>query len=229
VAPWFGSNNVFQRILALVLIGCVAYVVSQIVIRELLAVILLRVLWRTMGDRLVIHPYHPDDAGGLGALGQHAVNFAYFLLVVMFFIVVGSLLPTLRGVPQTSLNPWNPLLILLWGLYLTLVPLSFWFLMWPAHQAMCRARNVRLKAISRKLDERLTALKAAWASDQAGVSDIMKQIDSLKAVRTLLQEDFPAWPVNTQIRRQIRISTIIPVAHSLLTLAVTAVRNYLKL
>jgi hypothetical protein len=217
VPPWFGAHNTFHRVLSLTLIGFVAYAVSQIVIRELLAITLLRMLWKQLGNDLVVHPYHADDAGGLGAIGQHAVSLAYFVMMVMLFIIMGALLPSVRGLSNFSLDIWSPLLILMWVLYLIFVPLSFGLLIWPPHLAMRMARETRLNALSAQLDERLAAAQESAATDRSKLPAILKQVDQLKAMRMLLLEDFPTWPVNAQIRSQLRLSSIFPIAYSALT------------
>lgn len=109
--PWFGDEQTYPRLLSLFLIGGVAYAVAQIVIREILAVKWLRRLWREMGGEVVIHPYHPDGAGGLGAVGRHAVSLAYFILMFMLFILMGTLLPSLREPGGPLVTFWSPLIL----------------------------------------------------------------------------------------------------------------------
>jgi hypothetical protein len=220
VQPWFGAHNTFHRVLSLTLIGFVAYAVSQIVIREILAVTLLRLLWQQMGDDLVVRPYHPDDAGGLGGIGQHATSLAYFVMMVMLFIIMGALLPGLRGLNTITLEIWSPLLILMWVLYLIFVPLIFGLLIWPSHQTMRKARDAQLNELSQQLDERLAAAQASVATGGRDLADILKQIEGLKSMRKILTDDFPTWPINPEIRSQLRLSTLFPVAYSLLTYAI---------
>jgi len=100
VIPWFDVKRVpllLPRVSSLALVGIVAYVVSQILIRETLAIIWWRRLWRVLGDDLVLHPYHPDDAAGLGAIGRHAIGVSYCLLGMTLFVFMGSLVPSLRS------------------------------------------------------------------------------------------------------------------------------------
>lgn len=99
VTPWFEVKRgplLLPRAVSLVLVGVVAYVVSQILIRETLAIIWWRRLWREPGNHLVLHPYHPDDAAGLGAIGRHAIGVSYCLLGMTLFVLMASLVPSLR-------------------------------------------------------------------------------------------------------------------------------------
>ena len=95
-----------------------------------------------MADNLVVHPYHADGAGGLGAIGQHAAQCVYLLATVAAFIGLGTLLPFLRGLGTLQVTFWNPLTAILWALFLVFVPLFFALLVWPPHRAMCRARTL---------------------------------------------------------------------------------------
>ena len=86
VPPWFG-DRLWMRALGLFNIGLVAYTVSQSIIRELLLIIWLGKLWRELGGKLEIRPYHEDQAGGLGVIGRHTVFFLFFVVVLMLFIL----------------------------------------------------------------------------------------------------------------------------------------------
>jgi len=96
--PWFG-DLLLPRVVSLVLVGCVGYVVSQILIREWLALVWWRRMWRDLKGDLVLHPFHPDEACGLGAFGRHAIGISHLLLVMTLFVFMGSVLPSLRPPP----------------------------------------------------------------------------------------------------------------------------------
>jgi len=99
VTPWFDDvrGPLFApRVVSLALVGLVAYAVSQIIIRETLAIVWWRRMWRELGDDLVLHTYHPDAASGLGSIGNHAIGVSYCLLGMTLFVFMGSLLPSLR-------------------------------------------------------------------------------------------------------------------------------------
>lgn len=217
---WFGANNNGHRLFALVLIGFVGYAAGQIVLRQSIAIILLAHLLKDMGRDLVIHPYHVDGAGGLGALGQYTVRVSFLLLAVMVYFIGGSLLPSLQRGEALAISLRNPALILGWAFYIVLVPSTFISLLLPAHFAMAAARNAQLSLISAQLDEQLAAAKDHGTADHAKLPDTLKEIEQLKSMRKLILEDFPTWPVSTEIRRQISVSTLLPpAAHFVITLA----------
>jgi hypothetical protein len=229
VPPWFGERT-YERILALVLIGFVAYAVAQIVIREILALFWLQGLWDEMGDNLVIHPYHADGAGGLGAIGQHAVTFFYFVMMLMLFIVMASILPSLLEASphvddaKLSLRFWSPLILVIWVLYLILVPFMFFLLIWPSHRAMCKVRDDWLNKVSKQLDEQLGTAEASIVSDRTKLANIMKEVKNLKEIRAIILEDFPTWPISVQTQRLFGFTSALPTAYSLLTVVVDLLR-----
>jgi hypothetical protein len=222
--PWFGQDNTPHRVLALLLIGLVAYAVAQIVIREVLVIDLLDRLWHELGDCLEIHPYHPDDAGGLGAVGQHAVNVSYFVMMVMLFIVMGTLLPDLRAGTVAGVSFWSPLILLMWVLYLTLVPLSFVLLLWPPHRLMLAERERQMRPISVRLDAQLAAAQQSAQGDPGQLPTLLKTIEDLQATRDLVLRDFPSWPINSQVRYQLRLSSLVPAAYTVLTVVLEQVK-----
>jgi hypothetical protein len=219
VKPWFELQETYHRPLALILIGFVGYAVGQILVRELLAIYWLGRLWKELGDDLVVHPYHADDAGGLGSIGQHAMSLSYLALMVTLMFAVGSVLPSLRSEGQLIVRFWNPLVILGWVLYLIIVPLSFGLMLWPPHTWMSKKREQEVNQISKQLDQRLGANKATPYSEVAKLPDTLEEIEHLKAMRATLLEDFPTWPINTEIRRQLRFSSLLPVGHFVFTVA----------
>lgn len=217
---WFGPGNVLHRAFALMLIALVGYAVGQIVIRQTLAITWLLRLLSALGQQLVIHPYHVDGAGGLGAIGRYAVRFSFLLLAVMIYFIGGSLLPSLQVGEKLALSLRNPALILAWVFYIVLVPGTFISLLLPAHFAMTAVRNAQLSLVSAQLDEQLQLARASTADDRSQLPDILKQVEHLKSMRSLILQDFPTWPVSVEIRRQIGASTVIPpAAHFLITLA----------
>jgi hypothetical protein len=222
VPPWFGSR-LGPRVLALALIGLVAYAVAQVVLRELLAVVWLRRLWSELGDDLKVNPYHEDGAGGLGAIGRHAVNFFIFIMMVMLFILMGSLLPSLLQLEAggaIAFRFWSPLLLLIWSVYLLVVPLMFYLLLWPPHKAMEKVRDLRLRRIGQELDEHLRRAEDNLDGDQPPLEGALKEINNLKQVRSVVLGDSPVWPVSVESKRFFGLTSVIPTAYSALTFIV---------
>lgn len=351
VKPWFDDGPaqrplLLPRVVSLGLVGVAAYLGSQIAIREALAIIGWRRLWRELGKDLVLHPYHPDEAAGLGAIGRHAVGISYCLLAMTLFVFMGSLLPNLRfggpkvvhaavdtvsitaggitgppggrlvvyssscdpngrcqatfrprrmalaegtvlhaqiarlpskaealntwvpidtvqravfplrismhadseafevrlesirtplhaGVPTLrvfgiTFSLWTPLIAVEWIMLLALVALSLGFLLWPAHAAMERALDSQLDALSRDLDEHLAAANATLRTDSSKFSAAMDAIERTKKVRTMLLEDCETWPLSSNLRRRLGVSSAISIGSSLVNLLAAGGLNLLR-
>ncbi len=227
VPPWFG-DRLYARLLALVLIGLVAYAVAQTVIREILTLRWLQRMWHELGDDLVVHPYHADGAGGLGAIGQHTAFFFYFVMVLMLFIVMATILPSLLEIPpvagETTLTLrirfWSPLVIVIWVLYFLIVPPIFYLLTWPPHQTMRWFRDVRLNKVSSQLDEQLNVAEVSIINNHSALRDTLGEIKNLKESHTIFLEDFPTWPISSETRRLLSFTSVVPTAYSLLAVMV---------
>jgi len=217
VPPWFAPGGAAARVVSLTLIGGVAYAVATIMVRELLTLVWLQRLWTELGDDLQIRPYHADRAGGLGAIGQHAIAFASFVLMLALFIVMATLLPSLRS-PDVPLRLWSPVIALIWILYLCIVPTIYFILIWPPHDVMQQVRAARVNRVAGQIDRQLESVEDTAAAGQGELGEPLKRIEQLKAVYTILKEDLPAWPINARIRGQLSLSVLLPIGYSLLTL-----------
>lgn len=192
VPPWFG-NLLYFRILASINIAIVAYAIAQVLIRETLIIIWLHRLWVRCEKQLNIHPYHSDGAGGLGAIGHHALLFFYFVVTVFIFLTMATILPGLLQSATTGeefrLRFWNDLLPLLVAIYFILIPLMFFLLIWPAHKSMQRTRDKLLNLYSRRLDDQLDAARRRL--DQFQAQNLQIEQSGLLERQTAPQTELP--------------------------------------
>jgi hypothetical protein len=227
VAPWFDlSYNAtfdrfayvhwrqpFARVLSILLIGVVAYAFVQILIREALALYWLTRLWDEMEENIVVHPYHHDDAGGLGGVGRHAVQLSALVGFVLVFIVMGSFLPALRvplvdrtvtGLPRVL----DGSLVWVWILYFIFIGWAIRPLFLRPHELMCRARDKRVDVVSKELNELIERQQHAVSQGGDDLESIGKRIDELKKVRAQIVEDAPVWPFTMELRIQLGLSSL---------------------
>lgn len=202
----YGSNPV-ARTLSVLLIGVVGYAVSQIVIREGLVLVWLNRLWRELGDGFVVHPYHPDEAGGLGAIGQHALHLSMFVLVLLVFIVMGTILPSLRAGSGSSVL-LDGVVITGWVLYVLFVALTVSPLLFEPHERMCEKRHQRVAVVSARLDALLERQQLALDSKGDELESVTKRIAALKAVRSQVLDDYPVWPFSLELRVKLGLTSI---------------------
>ena len=85
---------------------------------------------------------------------------------------------------------------------------------------------MRILATSSSVSVRTALAGAPRISERSGktLPSVMEEIGHLKAMRSLVLEDFPTWPVDTEIRRRLKLSFVFPVVSYLFTAGV----NYLK-
>ncbi len=217
------GRQLFARVLSILLIGCVAYAFVQILIREALALYWLTRLWDDMEENIVVHPYHHDDAGGLGGVGEHAAYLSTFVGFLLLFIVMGSFLPALRvplatpGAEAAGLlavvearlpDVVDGRLVGVWILYFAFLGWAIRPLFLRPHELMCRARDTRVGVVSRELNELIERQQQAVSKGSGELESIIKRIDELKKVRAQIVEDAPVWPFTTELRIQLGLSSL---------------------
>jgi len=233
VPPWFG-DRAGHRMLSLAFIGLVAYAAAQSLIREILAVAWLRRLWSQMSDNVVVHPYHADGAGGLGAIGLHAVVLFCFVVMLLLFVFMGSVLPSLSGTGPAaptsglSIQFWHPIILAIWIAYIILVPIMFFLLIWPPHQAMRKVRDDRLNNISklleRYIDDAMGYVMVLPQDMDALLADVVKKFKTLKDLHTVILKDSPIWPISARVQRLFGLTPVLPTVYSLLSVVVDLLR-----
>lgn len=222
VPPWFG-DRLYMRILALVNIGLVAYCVAQSAIREGLVIYWLRRLWNDMEDDLEIHPYHQDEAGGLGTVGQHTVTFLFFVVTIMLFIIMATILPSFLEQTEGeefSIRLWSPFIVLIWAAYLILVPVMLSLMLWPAHSVMLKKRADRLSIYSSQLDEQLIQAADHVAVSPTKAAETLEKLNVLRNIRSVILQDFPTWPTSIESKRLLGLTSFLPTLYSAVTFIV---------
>jgi hypothetical protein len=97
-------------------------------------------------QRIHVQPFHPDKAGGLGAVGRFVANIGYGIGAMGLFLLLVWLQSSINA---TILN--NLLLTAMFVVYVLMAPTSFFIPLWSAHTAMRAYRNRLSKAISQEL------------------------------------------------------------------------------
>jgi hypothetical protein len=224
VPPWFGDRP-WMRALSLFNIGLVAYTVSQSLIREGLVIIWLNRLWRELGDKLDIHPYHEDEAGGLGSVGLHAVVYLFFVVALMLFILMATLIPGFMAQGVTGetipLRFWSPVLVAIWVSYLIVIPATLFLLIWPAHSIMLKKRFESLSIYSSQLDDLLEKASRYTRQDPKKVADTLERMQNLKKMRAVILEDYPVWPLSRESTRMLGFTSAMPTLYSAVTFIVS--------
>jgi hypothetical protein len=177
-----------------------------------------------LGDRLDIHPYHEDEAGGLGGIGLHAVAYLFFVVVLMLFILMATIYPSFaaEGVTgnELSLRFWSPVLVAIWVSYLILIPATLFLLIWPAHSIMLKKRLESLSIYSPQLDDLLEKASQYTVQDPQKVADTLEKVENLKKMRAVILEDYPVWPLSRESTRMLGFTSAMPTLYSAVTFMV---------
>lgn len=225
VPPWFG-DRVGMRALTLLNIGVVAYTVFQSLVREVLVITWLGRLWRELGGKLDIHPYHEDQAGGLAGIGRHTVVFLFYVVILMLFILMATILPGFleQGVTGENIpfRLWSPILIGIWASYLILIPCMILLLIWPAHNIMLEKRTEKLTIYSIQLDSLVNKAAQYSSGEPEKFEKVLQMTENLKKMRAQILDDFPVWPLSGESTRMLGFTSSLPTLYSAVTFIVSA-------
>ena len=164
-------------------------------------------------QRIQVQPFHPDKAGGLGAVGRFVANIGYGIGAMGLFLLLVWLQSSINA---TTLN--NLLLIAMLIVYVLLAPTSFFIPLWSAHTAMLAYRDRLGKVVSQEFDGAFARLHTPRVEDADQAELLLKRIRQLDEERELL-ERFPVWPFDASSVRKffgLALSPLIPIVTSLL-------------
>lgn len=205
---WFARDPTFLFLVFYPISGLAAPMLALTVIRHTLLIAWLTKLFRTVP--IDVHPLHPDNSGGLGAIGDYSLKTAYLVSVVALDITLVGIAPIARGQRfQLSAE-----LVLYYTLYLTLAPLLFVAPALAAHRAMKVKKREMLLNISRQFEEVYD--RASTEPDETALDKQLKRLQELQALYELTQRTFPVWPFDFGVVRRFIAVTITPVIPSIL-------------
>ncbi len=217
--PWaYSLLGWLQRGLAVALAFYAIYAIVNILCRQLTLFYWLHMLWSRLGSKVRLAPYHADEAGGIGAIGQHAMRFSGCLLVMGLMIVMGSLLPLFRGKADGVLAAIDTSMFVSWFVYSFLVAIAFRALLWEPHIHMVRARD-KAMTFTQHMDDFLLAEGAL--STKAD----LERMETLKQRRSWCLQDWPTWPLQPPFRRYLELTAVLPVIPGAIEVTYKAVRE----
>lgn len=152
-----------------------------------------------------VQPFHPDKAGGLGAVGRFTANIGYAVGAVGLFLTV----ILLQRPPEPAL-PYNIMVGFMFAIYFSLAPISFYFPLWSAHDSI-------LRNISKEFDAVHARLQTMRSKDAEKNEPLLKRLRQLDEER-LLVDHYPVWPFDASSLRKffgLAFSPLIPVLTSI--------------
>jgi len=204
---WFAGDPTFLFLVFYPITNLVAPMLTLLVIRHTLMIAWLTKLFRE--EPVDVHPLHPDNCGGLGAIGHYSLRVAYLVSLLALDLTLYGIGPTARG-QQFQLSTE---LILYYSIYLTLAPLLFVAPALAAHRAMVAKKQEMLLSISRQFEE--VYEKASTEHDETMLDKQLKRLTELRTLYQLTQRTFPVWPFDLGVVRRFIAVTTIPVVPSI--------------
>lgn len=212
---WFHDQNYFWFVF-MPLQGIMYYVVAAVAIKRLLALLWLNRLFRNF--KALVHPLHPDGAGGLGALGNLAIKYSWIA------VSIGAIAATVTIVRIVIGAGWIHLdLLILFALYIALVPIFLIIPLWSAHEAMANARNEVLIEVSSEFEKTILRQENVEVKSD---SEIAEKLKELKARYELIKETYPTWPISLAVLRRFSITASLPLVTAIISVVIDVLVAY---
>ena len=210
------------------------YVTAMVAIKGVLTLGWFYYLFRKLSVR--VHPLHPDQAGGLGAIGNLAARYGAIGIAIGMMAASYGISRALAGAGWI-----HPDIIILYGLYLILTPVSLLLPMWSAHEGMLKARSQPLAQISGEFGTMLREVLQARGDQSQEMwfieslcfevtlrrkgepgtgdrSDLDKGLQKLQARYNLIMGTFPVWPIRFGFARNLTIVALLPLVTGVVSL-----------
>jgi hypothetical protein len=168
---------------------------------------------------ICVQPLHPDGCGGLWIVG-HMLTLVLDAAAILASGGVGIFL-ALYG---TAVTPdRRPELYLLGLFYAVLLPSALLNLLWHPHQLMDQRRDEVLTPVAKVFDARIVTARPAPADKAEQLKAKADSLAELSRQARLLDEACPAWPLRTRRLQRVAATTILPVAMSVVTAALSKI------
>ncbi len=171
--------------------------------------------------KVVLHPLHPDKAGGLRPLGQYALNTTYPIVLAGTIMAFAEYWQYIKGGFATSYFYHSALMLLL-----ILTPIIFFAPLRSAHDSMKRAKDGLLTDISIQFNRDLSLAHSELSSSSNSLEDNIKKIEQLQKLHKLATA-FPVWPYDTETIRRFVVTMFSPVIVIGIPLVINIISNVL--
>jgi hypothetical protein len=141
-----------------------------------------------------IHIFHPDDHGGFGPLRRFIGTLVTYLLAISALLAAAVALATITS--QISGDRLDQILVAYVVGFLAIAPTILVAIIWPAHNAMLRARARFADSAGPLVAETALSGKALTSAD-------LERMQKAQRISEIVQA-FPVWPFNPgRLRRAI--------------------------
>jgi hypothetical protein len=159
-----------------------------------------------------VRPFHPDNAGGMGAIGRFVANLSYCIAAIGIALSLAIIQE-----PDSIVDMSNFAAIIMFAFYLLLAPTIFFVPLWSTHLAMIAYRDRLIKETSEEFDIAFDEMRTRRSERSNRTKFLLRRIQELDEERKLLNR-FPTWPFNSQNIRKffgVALSPLMPVITSI--------------
>jgi len=178
-----------------------------------------RIFRRLLKD-VVLHPLHPDKAGGLQPLGRYALGTTYLIAIAGSLGALLEYEAYTRGMLGTAY--FAHIVILL---YLILAPVAFFAPLSAAHRAMQRAKESLLLDIAYQFNQDFSQTSTNLTAPAKTLEENVKKINQLRELHKIA-DAFPVWPFDVATLRRFAVTISSPIATIALSVLIDLATNF---
>jgi len=198
---WLGASKPLLMLRILFVILPTGYVTWSFILRLIQNARLFKKLLKDV----VLHPLHPDKAGGLRPLGRYALATTYIIAFGGSVTALGEYI-WLKSADLPDAYFFHAAL----GLYLILAPLVFFAPLSGAHEAMRKAKDNLIQQLSKQFNKDYSKAYDEIENSAGTLKDNIEKIEQLQRLHKLTSE-FPVWPFDFDTLRKFFITISSPI------------------
>lgn len=202
------------RVVVLLYLFVYTYAASLIIFKGVQSVLYTNRLFQWFDVR--VRPMYPDEAGGLGALGNSTLRASALIVGFgMFLAGVTILILFTEGDLFTSRT-----VVMSWVVYILLTPIVLILPMLSAHRAMKDARNEKLSEIAQEFEKTLSEANVTKVNDTETIKDANEKLQELQTRYSIVANSYPTWPLPARLFRNFSITASLPLMSGLISMVI---------
>jgi hypothetical protein len=207
------------------------YFLGLFVARTLAAVLGVRQYFSQPGAIIVVHPFTPDNAGGLGAVGLLSLGLGSLAVILGWLSAIYTAHTALSG------GPYNvTVAVILSLLFLAVTPVFLLLPIWSVHRAMVAHRNQRLQQISFEASNLLAIVSppgpdivphdAEPVQRATELDTVLQRLNKLREAHDFVKQNIPVWPIGDLAIRRFSFAATGPLLFTILSIVLDAYRTF---
>lgn len=189
------------------------YITFVFVLRVLVTVASVNRFFQIQNAVARLYPLHPDKCGGMGNLGNLISKITLIVVLVPIWITIFSLYTLIAGGESQFITT-----LIVYIVYLLLLPLVLVLPLWQPHKAMVRYKNDLLVGISKELlDIEVRLTEGGNNRDRRKMKNQLEYYKQIQEIYNTLEKNIPTWPISISVLRSFGAVASSPVILGLLS------------